>query len=213
MSTSPGSDIMRNLTEAARAHPVSTALIGMGVLWLFTGARGIDTILMPARGGRDDDAASTARAGEAPGGTAKDMHETSVGLGSAGSDHPDEIPQMPGSLFDDIRANVAELFQAQPLALGAVGLAIGAAVGASLPVSETEGAYVGESSQFVKNKAGEIIGEQAERTANIGRRVINAVSDEARQQGLTPTDLKAAANKISNKVGRVADAARGHGPS
>jgi hypothetical protein len=213
MSTSPGSDIMRNLTEAARANPVSTALIGMGVLWLFTGGRGIDTILMPARSARDDDAASAARAGQAPGGTTKDMHETRFGLGSAGSDHPDEIPRMPGSLFDDIRANVAELFQAQPLALGAVGLAIGAAVGASLPVSETEGAYVGESSQFVKNKASEIIGEQAERTANIGRRVINAVSDEAQQQGLTPTDLKAAANKISNKVGRVADAARGHEPS
>jgi hypothetical protein len=213
MSSSRESDIMRNLTEAARTNPVSTALIGMGVLWLFTGARGIDTILAPARSDRDDDEASAAGAAETPRRAARGMHETAGRPGLAVSDHLDEAPQTPGNLFDDIRANVADLFQAQPLALGVVGLAIGAAVGASLPVSQTEEAYIGESSQFVKNKAGEIIGEHAERAADIGTRVINAVSDEARQQGLTLTDLKAAANEISDKVGRVANAARGHEPS
>src|SRR5438093_879306 len=35
-----GSDFLRDLGDAARNNPVSAALIGMGVLWMLTGARG-----------------------------------------------------------------------------------------------------------------------------------------------------------------------------
>ena len=34
-----GSDFVRDLGDAARKNPISAALIGMGVLWLFTGGR------------------------------------------------------------------------------------------------------------------------------------------------------------------------------
>jgi hypothetical protein len=34
-----GSDFIRDLGSAARKNPTSAALIGMGVLWLFTGSR------------------------------------------------------------------------------------------------------------------------------------------------------------------------------
>lgn len=34
-----GSDFVRDLGEAVRKNPLSAALIGMGVLWLFTGNR------------------------------------------------------------------------------------------------------------------------------------------------------------------------------
>src|ERR1039457_3574567 len=37
-----GSDFVRDLGEAARKNPLSTALIGMGILWLFTGGRPVE---------------------------------------------------------------------------------------------------------------------------------------------------------------------------
>ena len=36
-----GSDFIRDLGDAARKNPLSAALIGMGVLWLFTGDRAV----------------------------------------------------------------------------------------------------------------------------------------------------------------------------
>jgi hypothetical protein len=44
-------------------------------------------------------------------------------------------------------------FKAQPLALGAIGLAIGARIAAALPRTEMEADYLGETSDTVKAKA------------------------------------------------------------
>jgi hypothetical protein len=38
-----GSDFIQDLGEAVRKNPLSAALIGMGVLWLFTGSRPVET--------------------------------------------------------------------------------------------------------------------------------------------------------------------------
>jgi hypothetical protein len=107
---------------------------------------------------------------------------------------------------------MTELFKAQPLAIGVVGLAIGAAVAASLPRTSTEEEYFGESSEFIKQKAAELAGEQAERASEVGQKVAEAVADEARRQGLTPDGLKSAASDLSEKAQRVAQAATA-GPS
>ena len=37
-----GTDFVRDLGDAARKNPLSAALIGMGVLWLFTGSRPVE---------------------------------------------------------------------------------------------------------------------------------------------------------------------------
>ena len=92
--------------------------------------------------------------------------------------------------------------------LGVVGLAIGAAAAASLPSSEVEGKYFGESSDYVKQKAGEIAGHQAQHAVDIGKKVVDAVADEARQQGLTAEGLATTARDLSSKVSRVAGAAK-----
>ena len=126
-------------------------------------------------------------------------------LARATVDYADELPA--GSLFEDMRDNLGDLFRSQPLAIGAVGLAIGAAIAASFPTTETEAEYLGETSDFVKEKASELIGEQVERVTEVGQNVVKAVSDEARQQGLTAEGLKATAADLSKKAGRVAEAA------
>ena len=45
-----GSDFIQDLGDAARKNPLSAALIGMGVLWLFAGSRPVERVSDFARG-------------------------------------------------------------------------------------------------------------------------------------------------------------------
>jgi len=221
------------LGEAARRNPISAALIGMGAVWLFASRseRGADLIRRSGLGrlpeaARDawEGASSGVRsAAENIGDTASEaadrirrqsssavegMTEAQRLMRSA-SDYASDLPDRAGNLFDDTKDSLSDLLKSQPLAIGAVGLAIGAALAASFPTTETEGEYLGESSEFVKQKASEIAGEQVERAAEIGTKVADAVADEARNQGLTTEGLKSAASQLSDKASRVAEAATG----
>ena len=119
------------------------------------------------------------------------------------------VNSMPGAgeVLETVRSNLADVFRAQPLALGAIGLAIGAGIAAALPPSELEAAYLGETSDNVKAKAADFAAEQTSRATTVAEGVLSAVTEEARRQGLTVEDAKSAVGDISAKVGRVADAA------
>jgi hypothetical protein len=114
----------------------------------------------------------------------------------------------PGAAFDKARDGLAELFRAQPLALGAIGLAIGAGIAAALPKTDVEDEYLGEFSQTVKTQAAEIAGQQVEKATALAGDVVEAASAEARKQGLTPDGAKAAVDGITGRVGRVVAAGK-----
>jgi hypothetical protein len=227
------SGFVRDLGEAARQNPLSAALIGMGVLWLFTGGRteragefvrhnGFDQIPDAA-----DDAfkaaPSTFRSG-ADGvgervGPVKDAlrnggaravdNATRLGrdYANTASEYVSSIPAAGAEMFGTLQSNLADVFRAQPLALGAIGLAIGAGIAGALPSSDLEAAYLGETSDVVKGNAAEFASEQATRATKVAGDVIDAVTEEARGQGLTVEDAKSAVGDFSAKVGRVVDAA------
>jgi hypothetical protein len=123
------------------------------------------------------------------------------------SEYLQSVPGAGLEMFDTVRSNLTEMFKAQPLALGAIGLAIGAGIAAALPASEMEAEYLGETSDTFKTKAADYAAEQTARAATIAEDVVNAVNEEARKQGLTLEDAKSAAGEISAKVGRVVDVA------
>lgn len=228
------SGFVRDLGEAARRNPLSAALIGMGVLWLFTGGRalqragdlversGLDRIPDMA-GGAFETARSNLRSGADAIGdrvmsakdtlqeASADAIDTAARFGRQqaefASDYARSLPDTGVEMFDTVRSNLNDLFKAQPLALGAIGLAIGAGIAAALPPSKLEAEYFGEASEAAMAKASEFAAEQATRAATVAGDVMNAVSEEARKQGLTLEGAKSAASEISAKVGRVADAA------
>jgi hypothetical protein len=230
-----GSDFLRDLGNAARKNPLSTALIGMGVLWLFTGSRPVERaeeiVRRTARFDRIPDAAgnafeaarSTFRSGADSIGehvtSAKDAlrdggadaldSATRFGrdYADAASDYARSIPGAGAEMFDAARSNLTELFRTQPLALGAIGFAIGAGIAAALPSSEVEAAYLGETSDTVKAKAAEFAAEQTARATTVAEGVMGAVTAEARKEGLAVEGEKSAVGDISAKVGRVVDAA------
>jgi hypothetical protein len=229
-----GSDFVRDLGDAARKNPISAALIGMGVLWLFTGGRTAERVgdlvrgagfdrIPDAAGNALDAARSTLRSGtESIGSGVSSATETLRDVGAAGVDrfaragsevagaaydYAQNIPEAGGALFNTARENLSELFRAQPLALGAVGLAIGAGIAAALPATDLEAEYFGEASDNFKEQAADYASEQVSRAATVAEEVVTAVSEEARKQGLTVDAAKSAIGDIPGKLGRVVDAA------
>ena len=229
-----GSDFVRDLSNAARKNPLSAALIGMGVLWLFTGSRPVERAgelvrhagfdrIPDATGNAFEAARSTLRSGadsigervtsarDALGDGSADALDSATRLGrnyvDAASDYTRFIPGSSVEMLDTVRSNLSDLFRAQPLALGAIGLAIGAGIAAALPPSEVEAAYLGETSDTVKAKAAEFAAEQTARATTVAEVVMGAVTEEARKEGLTAERAKSAVGDISAKVGRVVDAA------
>lgn len=228
-----GSDFIRDLGDAARKNPFSAALIGMGVLWLFTGnrsvARGGEYVRaslegIPAAAGNAFDAArSTLKSG----GEAISEQATSIkdavldrAAGSldstarygreyadVASEYAQSLPGATVEIFDNMRSNLSDIFRTQPLALGAIGVAIGAGIAAALPATAMEDDYVGETSDAFRERATAFAEDQASRATKVAGNVLDAASQEAMQQGLTIEAAKSAAGAISTKIGRIADAA------
>lgn len=227
-------DFVRDLGDAMRRNPVSAALIGMGIMWMFSGrlaglsgeaARRVRLDRIPDAAGDALDAAgsmvrSGARAmGDSVGsiaGTVQDGAATVVDKAAqfgrqqteAVSEYAKSLPGFGADMMGEARSSLAELFRTQPLALGAIGLAIGAGIAAALPATELEAEYLGESADTVKEKARQFASEQASRAKTAAENAVKAAAAEARDQGLTMEGVKSAANDISDKIGRVASAAQ-----
>jgi hypothetical protein len=229
-----GSDFIQDLGDAVRKNPLSAALIGMGVLWLFTSGRPVESAgdavrkmgldrIPDAAGNAFDAARSTVRSGTDAIGERVASVKGAVRDGAAdafdnaaryGQDYADtaseyvtSIPGTSAEIFDTVRSNLSDVFRVQPLALGAVGIAIGAGIAAALPATQLETDYLGETSDTVKAKAAEFAAEQTSRVTMAAENVVDAVTEEARKQGLTLESAKSATGDISAKVGRVVDAA------
>ena len=211
------SGFVEDLRNAAGRNPVSAALIGMGVLWMLTGAKspaGVRRVLRNAGLDQVPDALSEVRSGlreKAGSDVAASTLEAARGRGASVIDDVVEYGRAmiePGAVFETARDGLSELFRAQPLALGAIGLAIGAGIAAALPKTDVEDAYLGEASRTLKTEAAEIAGQQVEKATALANDVVEAASAEARKQGLTPDGAKAATNDLTGRVGRVVDAAK-----
>ena len=211
------SGFVEDLRDAAGRNPVSAALIGMGVLWMLTGAKspaGVRRVLRYAGLDQVPDALSEVRSGlreKAGSDVAASTLEAARGRGASVIDDVVEYGRAmiePGAVFETARDGLSELFRAQPLALGAIGLAIGAGIAAALPKTDVEDAYLGEASRTLKTEAAEIAGQQVEKATALANDVVEAASAEARKQGLTPDGAKAATNDLTGRVGRVVDAAK-----
>ncbi|MFZ5738045.1 hypothetical protein BJ123_107195 [Rhodopseudomonas thermotolerans] len=213
-----------------RRNPVSTALIGMGLLWLFTGDRararasrfahdtGLDRVPDVASDAIDRVGERFADVGdrlaEVRHSAATAATETMRAARDRGAEAIDRaaefgraIPESSADLFDSAKTTLGELFNEQPLLLGAIGVAIGAGIAASLPATETEREMFGDTSDELKAQARDYARQQAARASEMARDVAGAAAEEARRQGLTPEAAMAAVREAGDKAKRVAEAA------
>jgi hypothetical protein len=193
-SAATGKDFVVSIGGAVRDNPLPAALIGMGLVWLLTESRSHVKAAADAAG----DSLTTLGA------------QVSQGVRSART----VVADTAASTVEDVRkkasiANVQStlggILQQQPLFLGAIGLAIGAGVGASLPISDLETEYLGDASAQFQYKARAVADTQREKASEIVSGVKTAIVEEARAQELTSDKLKSAAGELQQKIKNLAD--------
>jgi hypothetical protein len=244
-------DFFNSLQDAVRENPISAALIGMGMLWMFMG--GSNTSLFGGGGrksifrdvgqgaeevgsvGRDTAArigSSVGHAAETVSHVAGGVREASATVAEHGSRTAGQAADAVASAYDattnaasraadtlsntatsaahamqdtgtkwgsTVQQSIGELFERQPLLLGAVGIAIGAGIAASIPTTKAENKVMGGASDFVREAA-------SEKAAQL-KEMADAAVHEAKAQGLTPEAAGEALRAIGDKVGAVAQAA------
>lgn len=91
----------------------------------------------------------------------------------------------------------------QPVVLGALGLAIGAMIGAALPRSRTEDELMGETSDELKRSASQMAAEQYEKGVAVAKTAAQsaaeAAKEEAERQGLPlPSEPEPAESRVEH---------------
>ena len=101
-----------------------------------------------------------------------------------------------------------DTLEEQPLVLGTIGIAVGAALGAALPPTEREDEFMGETRDQLKRQAEGEGRRQAEKARDVADAAYSAAKEEADRQDLTAEKGKVAAGSLGDKAAKVADAAK-----
>ncbi len=99
--------------------------------------------------------------------------------------------------------SASDLFQREPLATAAVGLAIGALIGTLLPHTRTEDEQMGALSDSVKAQAKDLAAEGYEQAKEVAGETYSAAKKEADKQGLNPSDVDTSELHLADRVGSV----------
>jgi hypothetical protein len=211
-----------SLVAAAVENPVAAALIGGGALWLLTGdeklksaARSVTAAASPMIdiGARNlPSAASGLQRTAAPPMAPEMNHEGSFQVGEtlrdAGSAASGTMsgaaagePRQAREALTKAQSSLAEVFERQPLILGVVGLAVGAAIAGVFRTFDLENELVGELSDDVKadlnTRAGAVSQSLREASDTLKAEVSDTTAEAVDRVKQTGTD---AANAAQEKV-------------
>jgi hypothetical protein len=213
-------DFGQRLSDAIVDNPIPAALVGMGVLWLFMG--GDRTTLARIRddnpANRTGDGTSfAAKAGsrladtgkktgeallEAGSSAASTVSETAAELTSGATEAVTEAAsaaQRSGTqLASSLQRDLSDFFERQPLAVGALGLIMGAAIGSAFSTTQVEAETFGEASQALKKEAQDLMSagldtadqaatseplrSGAQKVAAVAESTLQAVQDQVRSK-------------------------------
>jgi hypothetical protein len=216
---SAASDFAKDFGAAVSRNPLPAALIGMGLVWLFAGRPGAAGL----RRSRSADSWSPGVPNRSLGESVSDyvgsgvsaLRETGAATAekaaeaasSLGRSAANLVPGTNSDLYVNARSALAETLQRQPLLLGAMGLAIGAGVAASLPITRTEADFLGETSANLQEKARAIAMEQTKRAGDAAQSLAGTAADEARHQGLTPEGVRGGVAQAGQKIENLVEGA------
>jgi len=208
-ATGFGQDVLK----AAQENPLSAALIGMGMMWWFSG--GSQVTIRPteaaARTGQGfaEAGARLVGAGQSAAETlTESAGDVSRQLGAAASGAASSVQDLASSVSSTaqrqglaIQRDLTELLDRQPLALGAIGLCLGAVAAAAFPVTQTEQEILGEASDAVRAEAATL----AEEGLSSAREAGVAAQDAAGKHGLSTSAAVGVGRELLDKTKSVVD--------
>lgn len=195
----------RAVTDVVRENPIPIAMIAAGIGWLFWNSRsGSNAAPQAARiGTRSRPTVNRAETGS----YSKEAVNEEAGLVETVRTKAGEVvsaaqgvahkategaSHLASGVAENVQAQstkVANVFQASPLAIGAIAAAVGLAAGFMVPSTQKEGELVGEARDNLVGKVREVVHEKTEQIQHVAQRVISEVrstaTEAARQEGLT----------------------------
>jgi hypothetical protein len=128
---------------------------------------------------------------------------TAVGIRRAGGD----AATTANAMGRRAGSQLSDLFERHPLVVGALGLALGAAIAYSLRPTQAEARMVGKASDRFRSRAREMAEEQFEAQRR-DECAYAAGWDEAREQGICAESGREAGAELGRKARAVADRAK-----
>lgn len=183
-----GGEFSRNLVNTVKNNPVPTLLTAVGLAWLMSG----QNRSAPSYQTHSTTSSTTG---------SSDSLGTRYGTTHSGSSttHPaanlkHRAADMTGHLRDQAhhtseslrhqsqraRAGFSQLLEEQPLVIGALGIAVGAMLGGSLPATGAEDRLMGDTRDKLANKASHQAKETYEKAASLGQQAAQDVKNENR---------------------------------
>lgn len=176
MAREHGGEFATNLGRSVENNPVPMLLTAVGIAWMMASSNepraarrrfGASDVSGRVAGARERVASGVESAKSAAGAVseraARARHVVGDTVGHAG-----ERVRLQG---DRLRGGFSRLLEEQPLLVGAMGIAVGAALGAALPRTESEDRLLGETSdaatRSVKERARQAYGEARDRAAEM----------------------------------------------
>ncbi len=196
------SDFVQDISDSIRQNPIAAALISMGVFWLLAGGNRTSLFGGTARSPDGPGAISSTisnvgeRIGKVAGAVAAKVSDTASAAASQISDGVTAtgntaggVASRSGSAIQEtsragyglartVQNDLGALFQRQPLALGAVGLAIGAGIAAAFAPTEMENRVAGETSEQMKKRIRCFASEQVESGKTLAAQALKEVERE-----------------------------------
>lgn len=186
--------VMNNtLVDTVRANPVPAALIGIGAAWLWMKGRsdtrrsGGDYGYPDSNEGRYDwrtrTGGSAAGAYGATGGrsSADQKEGTSLGDVASGaaeraSEYADDVKYAARRTTQRAQVTFDRVLRENPLALGAAATLVGAAIGMTIPETDTENELMGEARDTVVERARGLASDAAEKVQSVAGQVTDAAA-------------------------------------
>jgi hypothetical protein len=224
------SQFTSNLGETVKTNPVPISLIGLGIGWLMlAGSRDSHpsrtwSTTSYARDKMGAAASTTAaKAGqmvqgarERTGAAQERMGEASARLGemAEGARHQmgeaaDRVRHQVRSQSAQARDTLSYLRDEQPLLLGVLGFALGAALGAGLPPTRREDELMGEMRDEAMHRVREAGAEQLDKVQRVATAASEAATEQAKQEGVSRQSVDERLHEAGEKIERVVKAA-GH---
>jgi len=180
-----GTGIMDRVTS----NPIPAAMVALGAGWLLLSGR--STSNRPnrstyARSSWRDDQWSNGpgameqaqrRMGELTDGVERKVGEAADTFGQLA----DEVPYRARTAADDLTQSASQMFYSNPLAVGAIAVAVGTAVGLAMPATEMERRTLAEPARQAIGKAEEAASDALEQVEQQARDVEQQALDEDRQ--------------------------------
>lgn len=224
MMSGTSNKVLNTAVQQLRENPIPIALIGLGVAWLAISQTRRDPTLggaypdgyYPTYEGYDEDEGirekvkAKAEAAKAKLSSAAQAAKSKLALakhtaGDGVTDARGRVSQLAsearvkaGEYGAAARHRFDDTLESEPLVIGAIGLAVGAAIGASLPSTPVERRYIGPA----RSKAAEAAKAQVDGLKDVANRAYGQVKEELHRQ--TGPDGDGAT--LKEKAGAIAEA-------